>query len=67
MKKTGKKWMALLMAFSMAALTACGSSEKTVRSVLHEMPSCGNLLFKPERKFLRTAADRRGIKADRRN
>nr|DAR16106.1 MAG TPA: hypothetical protein [Caudoviricetes sp.] len=31
------------------------------------MPSCGNLLFKPERKFLRTAADRRGIKADRRN
>jgi uncharacterized lipoprotein YmbA len=34
LKKTGKKWMALLMAFSMAALTACGSSEKTVRSVL---------------------------------
>ncbi|CCY41758.1 unknown [Clostridium sp. CAG:7] len=26
--------MALLMAFSMAALTACGSSEKTARSVL---------------------------------
>lgn len=33
MKKTGKKWMALLMAFSMVALTACGSSEKTARSV----------------------------------
>lgn len=30
MKITGKKWVALLLALSMTALTACGSGEKTV-------------------------------------